>query len=90
MVGKIKECDVYNDNETLMQLLSLYSNKEESDICDTIYKDDAGWKGVYNTIAYSIKLIDVYIRNIQVIKKQLDDVTKDEIELDIKEIRDKI
>lgn len=90
LVGKIKECDVYNDNETLMQLLSLYSNKEESDICDTIYKDDAGWKGVYNTIAYSIKLIDVYIRNIQVIKKQLDDVTKDEIELDIKEIRDKI
>lgn len=90
LVEKIKKCDAYNDNETLMELLSLYSNKEESDICDIIYKDDDGWKGVYNTIAYSIKLIDVYISFIHEIKKQLNDVIKDEIEPDIKKIRDKI
>lgn len=82
----VKETDKINSDiqkNELMEIISLCSKPQEIAISDKIYKEDDDMSVLCNMVDYSKQLLGIYVENTEMIKQQIKELIKNEIDVDI-------
>lgn len=86
LIKELERISNLDRKEPLIELLSMYSKKEEAEILNGMYKQNDGLDGTLSVVKDGIRILSVYQKQLRYISDKLQDVFEKEISKDMYEI----